>query len=507
MSSFLSGALWLTTAGLFSQLAGFGYRIALSRMVGAEVIGLYQLIMPVYATLMSLTAAGLTVALSTLSARSQALGDSGALLQARRRALILFFCLAVPLGAAAAVFSDPLSVYLLGDARTRLGVMLLVPCVLFTGVENLHKHCFYGVGQFRAPALSEMAEQLIRAGAVLLLVRLALPCSQEQAVGTIVLGMVACEVFSACTLTALFRRRFGGRRCPAPKTPVPFRQLLAIAAPVAATSLLGTALGSLNAVLIPAKLVEGGTSPEAAIASFGVLCGMTMPLISLPTGLVGALCLMLSPSLSRKSALGRPGSAARDLGRAVGAVSLFAAPALTVLTVTAPYLAGLLFHAPGAGAWAAPLAIGTLLCCYQSVLGSALNGLGRPGAAAAAAIAADAVQLGLTYFTVGRCGLGGYAAGFAASSLVGALLCLRTLRRRAGLHLDVLPQLVCPLLACTLAALCMRPFLLWCLDGGMAQGPACALACGLGLVVYLAALQAQGLFRPGRHAGLREFFR
>lgn len=507
MSSFLSGALWLTAAGLFSQLAGFGYRIALSRMVGAEVIGLYQLIMPVYAALMSLTASGLTVALSTCAARSQALGDHGALLQARRRALILFFCLAGPLGAAVVLCSDPISVCLLGDARTRLGVVLLVPCVLLTGVENLHKHCFYGTGQFRSPALSEMAEQLIRAGAVLLLVRLAQPCSRERAVGAIVLGMVVCEVFSACTLTALFRRRLGEQcRLPA-KASVPFRQLLAVAVPVAATSLLGTALGSLNAVLIPAKLVEGGAAPEAALSSFGVLCGMTMPLIALPTGLIGALCLMLSPSLSRKSALGHAGAVEHDLGRAVGAVSLLAAPALAMLAITAPYLAGLIFREPDAGAWALPLAVGTLLSCYQSVLGSALNGLGRPGAAAAAAIAADAVQLAFTFFTVGHCGLAGFVAGFAASSLVGALLSFAFLRRCTRLRLDVLGRLVCPLLACTLAALCMRPFLLWCLDGGMTRGPACALSCALGLVVYLAALQAQGLLSAGRRIRLREFFR
>ena len=50
--------LFLTVLGTLSQLLGFGYRVALSRMVGAEVMGLYQLIMPVYSVLLSLTAVG-----------------------------------------------------------------------------------------------------------------------------------------------------------------------------------------------------------------------------------------------------------------------------------------------------------------------------------------------------------------------------------------------------------------------------------------------------------------
>ena len=39
------GALVLTLLGGLSQLLGFGYRVALSRQVGAEVMGLYQLVM------------------------------------------------------------------------------------------------------------------------------------------------------------------------------------------------------------------------------------------------------------------------------------------------------------------------------------------------------------------------------------------------------------------------------------------------------------------------------
>ena len=197
MLSLLSGAALLTAVGLFSQLVGFGYRIVLSRLVGAETMGLYQLIMPVYSTLMSLTAIGLTVAVSTLSARYEALGDRGAVRQTRNRALALFFVAAIPLGALLVIFSDPISVYLLGDARTQLGIVLLVPCVLLTGVENLHKHCFYGIGQIRPPALTETVEQLIRTGAVLGLLILLLPRNREETVGIIVTGMVLCEIFSA----------------------------------------------------------------------------------------------------------------------------------------------------------------------------------------------------------------------------------------------------------------------------------------------------------------------
>ena len=133
LSTILAGTLLLTATGLFSQVVGFLYRMVLSRLIGAETMGLYQLVMPVYSMLMSVTAVGLTVAVSTLSARYYALGDDGTVKLVLRRALKNFLLLALPLGLAVTVLSDPISVYLLGDARTRLGVVVMVPCMLLTG--------------------------------------------------------------------------------------------------------------------------------------------------------------------------------------------------------------------------------------------------------------------------------------------------------------------------------------------------------------------------------------
>ena len=59
-TSMLYGTLVLTLTSIVSQFLGFVYRIFLPRLIGAEVMGLYQLIMPVFSVLLSLTAVGLT---------------------------------------------------------------------------------------------------------------------------------------------------------------------------------------------------------------------------------------------------------------------------------------------------------------------------------------------------------------------------------------------------------------------------------------------------------------
>lgn len=105
--------------------------------------------------------------MSNLTSQYLALGNRRGLSQTMGTCLRAFFLLLLPLGALVTWLSDPISVELLGDARTQLGLILLVPCVALTGVENLHKHFFYGAGLVRPPAIVELVEQFIRTAAVL----------------------------------------------------------------------------------------------------------------------------------------------------------------------------------------------------------------------------------------------------------------------------------------------------------------------------------------------------
>ena len=180
----------LTVLGSLAQLLGFGYRVTMSRMVGAEVMGLYQLVMSAYGVIQSLTMIGLTAALSNLTSRYLAQGDLKAGAGARSTCLRLFILSLAMVGTVTIVGSDPISVYCLGDARTRLGLMLLIPCAALTGIENLHKNIFYGAGKPKGPAIAEVVEQLVRAGAVLGLLYAFLPQYPERVVGLIVAGMV-----------------------------------------------------------------------------------------------------------------------------------------------------------------------------------------------------------------------------------------------------------------------------------------------------------------------------
>lgn len=493
-SGLLRGTALLTATGICSQVLGFFYRIALSRLIGAENMGLFQLIMPVFSLLLSATAVGLTAAVSTLSAHRLALGDRAGARTLVSHCISWFLLLGGGAGILLALASDPVSVWLLGDARTQLGLILLVPCFLLTGVENIQKHFFYGTGNVKAPALIELCEQCIRTAAVLGLLVVFLPQNPERTVGLIVCGMVVCEVFSAVVLSLLFGKFMAG--VSPRREPSLLKTVGAVALPVGGTALLNNLLGSVDSILIPQLLVAGGVGVSEAMSQFGVLFGMTAPLLTLPTAFIGAMGLVLMPDLAERMALGKKAEARRTVEGCLEATSLLLFPALAFLTAVGPEVGTFLFKDGRVGQFMVPLALGTALNCRQSVLSCALNGVRRQADSARTALLADAVQLLFTIATVKDFGMAGYVAGYLVSSVLGAWLNRRAVRKALGLEGGLFRQWAAPGLAALLMGLCAHLLFHTLLDRGLALFPAAGLCAAFGLVLYLAALHAMGIKLP-----------
>lgn len=491
--------LLLTVLGIVSQVLSFFYRVMLSRLAGAEVMGLYQLVMPVYSVLMSVTAIGLTAAVSNLTAQYLAFHNHLAVRQTLATCLKTFFLLLLPLGTAIILLSDPISTALLGDARTQLGLILLIPCIALTGIENLHKYVFYGSGQVHIPATVELLEQFVRAAAVLFLLRAFLPQYPERVVGLIVLGMVACEIFSSCTLFVLYRRQSGvkSRSGPGEAARIRRRRVASIAIPVSFNSLLGNLISAANATLIPRLLVQGGLERSDAISQFGVVCGMTLPMLAMPTVFLNTLTLLLSPRLARAFALNRRSEIQRLLTRALSVTSILALPAMAWMVVLGPDLGRLMFHQDGVGTFLLPLAIMMAMSCYCSVFASALNAVGCQKSVAVVSLLGNTLQLFFTLLLLPIPGVGmaGYVMGALVSAFLEFLLFLVLTLRRTGLSLRLFPWFTAPGLASLLSALTSNLLFHTLKDSGIPLPAAGLFAVLFALLIYLAALQGQGI-RP-----------
>lgn len=494
----------LTGVGLVSQVFGFLYRIAMARLVGAQVLGLYQLIMPAYSVAQSICISGLAVAASLLSSEFHARNNEAALGQLMSTGLRGLVGLWLPVALTMLFQSEFIATRLLGDGRTRLGLVLLLPVLLLTGVENLQKQQFYGIGAMRLPAGVELGEQVIRSLVIILLLALLAPEEESLSVALIVAGLLVSEVFSSAALTwGRLGRRSRQKQLPGKRVEPAWqrRRMAGIAVPVSLTALAGNLMGAATSVLIPQLLVLHGLEAGEAMEAFGILLGMTIPLLMFPTAFINALSLALLPRLTGERELGHMGDFRRTGEKAMLSVSYVVLPLIALIAALGPQLGQLLFGEVRAGNYILPLAMGVGAGCYHAVLGCMLNALGKQNQNAAISLFCGALELLLTVALTPKLGLGGFVASFVAADLLAVALCLWVARRGAGVYPGLFRCFAAPALSALLAGLLARLGCRLSLDAGGALGWSALVWGFVGLAVYLGAMAAQG-FRPRAVVGI-----
>lgn len=132
---FLRGAMILTLAGLMVKVIGSVNRILLSRLLGGEGIGLYQMAYPVYLLLLAISAAGIPVAISIIVAGFLAQKDYANVRQVFRVSLRLMACVGAVLALCLVLAAGWLvDAGVITDARAYYSLIALTPAIFFATI-------------------------------------------------------------------------------------------------------------------------------------------------------------------------------------------------------------------------------------------------------------------------------------------------------------------------------------------------------------------------------------
>ncbi|KUE77344.1 hypothetical protein ASJ35_03460 [Ruthenibacterium lactatiformans] len=278
--SYLKNAAILTGTGLLLRAAGMFFRIYIAARIGAEGMGLYQLIYTVYTMAVTLATAGLSVAATRLSAELLATDDPANVRAAMRRTLAL----GLGLGAAAAALlftgAGLAADWWLEDARAALSLRILAPSLPFMAVSACLRGFFMARRKVGPNSRAQIFEQVVRIGVVALLIDSAVPQGIGTACAAVVVGNTVSEAASWVYMEWCYRREL--RDVPRnAKRPVQGlgRQLWDIIAPIAANQYMTSVLRTVENVMVPGCLAVYTLSRETALSQYGALKGMAMPVI------------------------------------------------------------------------------------------------------------------------------------------------------------------------------------------------------------------------------------
>lgn len=419
---FCQNTALMTGCSLLLRLFGIVFRIFISNRVGAEGMGLYQLVFSVYILGATFATSGLITAVTRMAAEHLTRNDHQAVGKLLRLCAVI--CLVVGGGSALLLYGGaPLIGQMMGDARAVKAIAVSGIALPFIGLSGCLKGYFMARRRAWPPCLSQIIEQAVRISSILFFLNTLWDGSLEEACLLIILGDALSETVSCLHLVLAYRmdrRQLIANQDTTPKKQL--KTLLYIALPLTAGRYISTGLRTIENILVPARLTHYTRSNPLSLAQFGAVKGMALPLVFFPSALLMTVSGLLIPELSDAYALGQRRQVTRLVERTLHITLLGAILVGGLFTVLGKPLGLLLYGDELVGVLLQILGPLTPVMYLDSVVTGMLKGLGQQVHSLWYGMADSAVRILLTWFLLPYYGLAGFLFVMLVSNLLTASL-------------------------------------------------------------------------------------
>jgi len=447
---FLKGTMILTISSIVVKVIGALNWIILSRVMGGEGIGLYQMGFPIYLMAITVSSAGIPVAISIITAEKIAKHDYAGAKRVFNVSLRLLFCTGL-LFSGALLFGAQWLVdnHWIRDARAYYSIIALAPAVFFVTFLSSFRGYLQGWQIMTPTAASEITEQLTRVFTMIAFAYMLMPYGLPYAAAGASMG---AGVGALCGLIVLwwFYRRLKKQfkletvKQAADSVVEPakmiIKRLVYLALPVSMSSLMLPIVSNLDLLIVPARLEVAGFNVSQATTFFGYLTGMAVPLVNLSTILTAALAISLVPAISESRILGDISGIKEKTKTAFRVAAIITIPCSVGLFVLAEKVAGMIYNAPGAAPAIQTMSMAIFLLGIHQVSTGILQGMGKTTIPVVNMIIAATVKVGLNWTLTALPWMGIKGAAWATVADIGiaAVLNLVFIYKHTGFSLPVI---------------------------------------------------------------------
>ncbi|USG67834.1 oligosaccharide flippase family protein [Brevibacillus ruminantium] len=302
LPAFLKQTVLRTGAIFLVKAIGLAVRIPLYRLLGSEGTGIYQIVYSIFGFALTLLTGGFPTTLALMTAKDLKRGS-----QLFKGFIIPFFILGVGSGLLCYT-TAPYLAYYLGDSRLTFPIRCLAPALMIVPLLQLHRGFLQGIESYGEVSTSELIEQAVRAGTMLLLVVVWMKYGIYAAAGGAAFGAFTGAFVALCFLwlwqynkkpmfSGTTNRTFTDSIRWSVFGPGIFFFLKTSFA-ITLTRLVTPTSDLLDALIIPARLQKSGLSQSDAVGVFGEITGMASITAYLPTILTAALSYTVASKLT-----------------------------------------------------------------------------------------------------------------------------------------------------------------------------------------------------------------
>ena len=454
---FLLNALLLCGVSLLMRTVSVSFNVYVSNLAGAEAMGLYALLSGIYGFALTFATSGINI--STVRLVTEALGQAD---HARAR-MALRKCVGYSLFfsgiATAALFfgADFIATRLLRDARALLSLRFLAFTLIPIALSSVFSGYFTAVRRVWKNATVQVIEQGIRIFAISSLLTVFLPRGVSFACAALALGgaIAECSSFLISLVAFLQDKRKAVRpTAAAVNAKAVQKALLGIALPIAFSAYARSGLVSLEHMLIPVGLGKSGLDQASALAAYGLVYSMALPIVLFPSALISSFSGLLIPELTECEAKKNTRQIRYVCERVSHLALLFSIGAAGIMTCFSGELGQILYPNTDAARYIRLLAPLIPVMYIDTTVDAMLKGLGEQVYCMKVNICDALLSVLLVFFLLPHMGIMGCVVTIYVTEFFNASLSVVRLIRKSGMLLHPVKWICKPLL-CAMGSTCM----------------------------------------------------
>lgn len=445
--NFLKNSFLLVVSNVTTGILGFIFNVYLSKVLGAEGMGLYNLVMPIYNLFICLMTAGIVASISKITAVYNQKCEHNNIVKTIRVISLFNISWAFLIGIIV-FFSAPLiGKYGVNDVRTIDAIRVICPAMVCIAISNILKGYFYGTSKITVPAIIDIFEKAMRIITVSLLIFL----TQAQTIESMVtLATVALCIGEFQSLFFLFiYYKYSIKKMPISneKCEGGFQLLfdvVIISMPLLMNGFLTNILGTLATLIVPRRLLVSGFSYNEALGMIGRYNGMALSIIIIPLIIVSTINTLLIPDLSQTLVLGKQYEASIRIKKVIKFAFLLGISTTIICSIIPDSLGQMFYSRNDLGSYIRFASLTAPILFPAITMFGVLNGLNRQGIILRNSLIEAIIELICLYiFTaIPSINIFGYSLTMFIACTVGLILNIYEVNKHIELNLNKLNILI-----------------------------------------------------------------
>lgn len=291
---FIKSTIILILGGIVTKILGFIIRIIYTRIVGAEIIGLYSLVTPTYSLLITIAMLALPTTISKLVAENKhnttkIISTSTILIMTINLFVIIFMLFSAKF----------IANNLLHEERCYILIIAMTLTFPIISISSIIKGYFYGKQNMIPNVVSNIIEQIIRGILIYIFVPIIMEKSEILAAASLFLFSFIEELVSIFINLLFLPKNIKIKKNNLIPDKYTLKNILGISLPTVSSRIIGNIGYFFEPIILKNLLLYSGYSNNYILIEYGAYNAYTITILTVPSFFVTAIASALIPEISK----------------------------------------------------------------------------------------------------------------------------------------------------------------------------------------------------------------